>query len=201
MKATRLDLKNKRIGKLIITGQLPVKSTKAQIWKCLCDCGKTINLTNRQLTNHGWKSCGCLKSENQRKIGSRRALETPIRALQNTAYRMLCKNAKVRKIKVTLTFNKFLNLVLQNCIYCNSSPRNHIKPCKKNTNPVYTDLKFWYNGLDRVNNAKGYTATNCVPCCILCNRAKSDMALEEFKNWIRQAYRFQNQTLAAYTGI
>jgi hypothetical protein len=30
-------------------------------------------------------------------------------------------------------------------------------------------------GIDRVDNNKGYTVDNCVPCCTLCNRAKSYM--------------------------
>jgi hypothetical protein len=47
---------------------------------------------------------------------------------------------------------------------------------------------YTYNGLDRVNNSKGYTRTNVVPCCIICNNAKRTLSLSEFLEWIGQVY-------------
>ena len=35
-------------------------------------------------------------------------------------------------------------------------------------------------GMDRVDSSKGYLVENIVPCCYLCNRAKSDMEYDEF---------------------
>lgn len=42
-----------------------------------------------------------------------------------------------------------------------------------------------YNGIDRKNSSEGYTLGNSLPCCRVCNRAKSDMDYEEFKQWIK----------------
>ncbi len=52
------------------------------------------------------------------------------------------------------------------CMYCHYPPRGE------------------FNGIDRVDNAKGYLPENCVPCCKWCNRAKGDGRLEQFMEWI-----------------
>lgn len=52
------------------------------------------------------------------------------------------------------------------CMYCHYPPRGE------------------FNGIDRVDNSKGYTLDNCVPCCAWCNRAKSDGQLPRFMEWI-----------------
>jgi hypothetical protein len=44
------------------------------------------------------------------------------------------------------------------------------------------------NGIDRVVPDKGYVYDNCVPCCKYCNRAKSDLTTEQFKNLIIKIY-------------
>jgi hypothetical protein len=41
-----------------------------------------------------------------------------------------------------------------------------------------------FNGIDRVDNSKGYILGNCVPCCSWCNRAKADGTLAKFMDWI-----------------
>ena len=56
----------------------------------------------------------------------------------------------------------------------------------------YSGAKFsneWdgykYNGIDRVDNEKGYEEGNVVPCCKICNVAKHDMAQKDFIFWAR----------------
>ena len=43
---------------------------------------------------------------------------------------------------------------------------------------------YIYNGIDRVDSNIGYIFENCVPCCKLCNMAKKEYPVEEFKEWI-----------------
>ena len=52
---------------------------------------------------------------------------------------------------------------------------------------------FVYNGLDRVDNEKGYTIDNVVPCCKHCNYAKRNRSVEEFIDWIAQVYEYSVQ--------
>jgi 5-methylcytosine-specific restriction endonuclease McrA len=39
------------------------------------------------------------------------------------------------------------------------------------------------NGIDRVDNNKGYLKENCVPCCKHCNYAKGNLSMEDFSDW------------------
>jgi len=39
------------------------------------------------------------------------------------------------------------------------------------------------NGIDRVNNAFGYTWQNCVACCENCNRSKGTRTVADFMKW------------------
>jgi 2-iminoacetate synthase ThiH len=41
-----------------------------------------------------------------------------------------------------------------------------------------------YNGIDRVDNDKGYLLNNCVGACKFCNFAKKQSDLIGFKEWI-----------------
>jgi 5-methylcytosine-specific restriction endonuclease McrA len=43
---------------------------------------------------------------------------------------------------------------------------------------------YIYNGIDRIDNERGYLPDNAVPCCKRCNQAKADMAIDEFKGWL-----------------
>jgi len=40
--------------------------------------------------------------------------------------------------------------------------------------------EYWYNGIDRKDNSKGYVIDNCVPCHVSINRMKMAMPYEEF---------------------
>jgi hypothetical protein len=48
------------------------------------------------------------------------------------------------------------------------------KPCHYSGHAILTI------GLDRVDNTKGYTITNVVPCCTTCNKAKQAMGPDEY---------------------
>ena len=47
------------------------------------------------------------------------------------------------------------------------------------------------NGIDRVDNAKGYIKTNCVPCCKHCNYVKGDLSITDFEIWTKRFVRKQ----------
>jgi hypothetical protein len=90
--------------------------------------------------------------------------------------------SKARK-KTSFCIDKalFYKIILSNCFYCGSLPSNLCS--RSRTLPPEP-----YNGLDRVDNTKGYTVDNVVPCCAHCNRAKNNYTQEEFYDHIAKIY-------------
>ncbi len=93
-------------------------------------------------------------------------------------------NATVRGVSLDITKEEAFRLMTRPCHYCGAEPSQVCAPKK-----LWTF--FVYNGLDRVDNSLGYTAQNTVPCCKICNRAKNDLPLAEFMEWIQRLTSFQ----------
>lgn len=77
-------------------------------------------------------------------------------------------------------------LIARDCFYCGGKPSN-TKITKNTIKP------FKYNGIDRVDNTKGYSSSNVVPCCRVCNRAKETMTTAEFFDWAERLNAMANQ--------
>lgn len=58
----RQDLSGKKFGRLTVIKVHEYKNQKL-FWHCVCDCGKTTNVTAFNLTHNKIRSCGCLKTE------------------------------------------------------------------------------------------------------------------------------------------
>ena len=62
-----IDLTGRRYGRLLVL--VPAKSRRSpngkprRYWRCLCDCGKTIEVRSDGLTSGGTQSCGCLQKD------------------------------------------------------------------------------------------------------------------------------------------
>jgi len=77
----------------------------------------------------------------------------------------------------------FAELTSSPCHYCGIEPsRIH--------RSVWNSGDYAYNGLDRVDNSKGYIPENVVPCCYTCNSAKSKMTKSEFLAWVQRVYNY-----------
>ena|ERR1700676_4769652 len=79
-------------------------------------------------------------------------------------------SAKQKGLDFTISKSEFLGIILLPCVYCG---------CVS-------------GGMDRVNNLKGYTQENAVPCCGFCNLMKKDHSIEKFLNQIRKIYSYSN---------
>ena len=175
------NLIGQKFNRLTVVDKLESKAYgkyKKRQWKCLCDCGNIAFVITSQLTKSLTKSCGCLHSETSAKnsINSRYKLAN-VNAGYNAIYRAYKNNAKNRKLQFTITLNEFIELLNQNCYYCNIEPsRIHDKS--------YYHIK--YNGVDRINNKFGYLKNNVVSCCKTCNIAKNNLKYEEFLEWIKR---------------
>jgi hypothetical protein len=137
------------------------------------------------LTCNKKKSCGCLtptkSAENSRK--SRYKL-----ANKNAGYNSIYASYKANAIKRNIEFNvdsiDFIKLLKSNCFYCGIKPSNTF-------NKRYYNIK--YNGVDRRDNDSGYTITNSVSCCKMCNISKNNNTEEQFLLWIKRVNKYQTK--------
>ncbi len=95
------------------------------------------------------------------------------------------RNAVRRSILWELSDTDAFELFKKDCSYCG------IGPARVSQRSI-TDGPYVSNGLDRVNNAEGYTLSNTVACCTDCNRSKSTLSPAEFKSFIVRAYEHLN---------
>ena len=112
------------------------------------------------------------QKEYQRLANSSDKHKASIKAYRQTfqgRFSVLKSMAKFRKISFSLTLEDCKNLWKQNCFYC--------KMIAMNTKMGYS--------IDRIDNDKGYVSNNVVPCCSICNRAKSNLSINEFLEWIK----------------
>ena len=100
-----------------------------------------------------WK--GCTRCKGCEKLRDKVRSTKPSRAL--VQYRA---GARKRRLPFTLTKEDFMALWGQNCLYCGE--------------------KIEGIGIDRVDNSKGYTIENVVPCCHRCNMMKWSMTSDDF---------------------
>lgn len=181
-KANFKDLSGQRFERLMAVERVGSKNGNA-LWKCKCDCLNDVVVPGAYLLNGNTKSCGCLTRDvcwfKPLKFGE---------ANFNLMYSRYKQGAVKRNILFNLTKDDFRELIYKNCNYCASAPTSvwnrkilngHI-PC---------------NGIDRVDNNKGYSSDNCVPCCSICNQAKSTLTAEEFKEWIKRLVNHNKELL------
>jgi len=75
---------------------------------------------------------------------------------------------KTKKIKFQLSFVEFDFLVKEPCWYCGFKSETKI------------------NGVDRLDPKLGYDRTNVAPSCWTCNRAKGNMSLKEYEEYLNR---------------
>lgn len=140
---------------------------------CRCDCGteKLVRLCN--LTQQTTRSCGCMQIEwgRQANIGHTRTRKAYGYSAFNTLMKGYQRHAASRNHCWALTEQEFRHLTSQKCFYCETPPAN----VKSQTNGHGS---YIYNGVDRVDNSKGYTIDNCVPSCRPCNSKKNGVTIE-----------------------
>lgn len=57
-----IDLTNKRCGRLVVLKRNGTRGHNI-LWKCICDCGKYVNILSGSIIRNYTKSCGCLKTD------------------------------------------------------------------------------------------------------------------------------------------
>lgn len=156
----------KRFGKLVVL-EIGKKGNHNDYALCKCDCGKQKKIWGTSLYRGCTKSCGCFNDQRGLKSGL------------NSVYKLYQKRAEKLKLEFSISFEIFENLCKGKCFYCNREPSNEVK----RTTKTKGTRSFVYNGIDRVENVKGYTEKNVVSCCKMCNLMKKDMSTDE---WFKQ---------------
>jgi hypothetical protein len=179
----RFDLTGKQFGYWkVISLYCGGRRTK---WNCECVCGKVIAVRAFALKSGASRSCGC-------KSGFANSQKTSLpnnQGVINLLFRQYDYGAIRRNFKFELSLEEFTNFIFQDCHYCGRKP--YKTKMGGGVNRFHKEIA--YNGIDRVNSNLNYTIGNSVSCCIICNRAKNDMELEEFISWIDNMCIFRNK--------
>ena len=167
------DLISKRFGRWIVLQKATNSKSGLRRWLCKCDCGIEREVLEPSLIKGSSTSCGCYQREASRN-GNK--IEEGL-ATKRHIYSVYKRGAIKRDLLFELSFDQFLDLSQKNCWYCGLEPTN-LK------HSYFDNGDFTYQGIDRIDNTKGYTIENCVPCCIMCNRSKLNCSYEDFVAWI-----------------
>lgn len=177
------DAGNEFVGLCKKTGKKKYKS----IFKYVCDCGNTGITRSNSLKSGRVTSCGCQGPIRCKTMaeGKRKQVYSGFSFLWHS-YKC---GAKKRGLEFSLTRDEFRELTSSNCYYCNEEP-NKIRKTRfleyKNSKSVYG---YKYNGIDRIDNNKGYFISNCRPCCEFCNKMKMAHSEKEFLDKISKITR------------
>ena len=95
---------------------------------------------------------------------------------------------KGNTIEDIISFEDYKRLVKQPCYYCGQEFSRVLKDIEHTRKVQVSDTEVKMNGLDRVDNEKGYELNNVVPCCKDCNRMKSNKELSYFLNKVKVIY-------------
>lgn len=157
---------------------------KRYLLKCRCDCGNYTVAEKSKVRAGATTSCGCVQAETRKNLGSLNKKPTGVSAF-NEVYGAYVKGAKIRGYSFELTKEEFAEIIVKPCIYCGDEGTQ--LRTRKSENG-----SFRYTGIDRYDNTKGYTKDNCVPCCKVCNRIKTDMSIEDMETQLEKIMSRKN---------
>lgn len=162
---------------------------KKGVYVIECSCGKissgTATYINKRLKRFEVnKYSACVNcSNNLKKQFSKE--EDDFKVVFNS-YKRRAKNINKPFL---LSLNDVKKLITDDCHYCGDSCKNSRINSKKE--------RIYYNGIDRINSNEGYTITNTLPCCKLCNYSKHTQSYEEFLERIKKIYLKNVQRLSS----
>lgn len=132
----------------------------------LCrDCGGSQICEHNKVKTQ-CKACGTALCSHKRWKGEC-ALCRP-----ENGYNRYKASARNREIIFLLSYDVFVDTIIQACRYCGE------RPC---------------GGVDRLDNALGYTTDNSVPCCVTCNRMKLLLSETQFIEQVDKIHAYRNR--------
>lgn len=185
-----------KYGKLTVKNIFPMNGrgelSGKLLAECICDCGNNKITRVAYLKSGHTRSCGCLTKERKFDFEKLNANNPKhINKMQDPKLGSAMTVYKASYSDENISFEEFLKLSQLDCAYCGKPPSNRINPYANNEKYSIERRKngwFIYNGLDKIDNDKGHSIDNVVPCCINCNRAKCKRGREEFLEWVKRVY-------------
>lgn len=164
-KSTKLQLQGQKFGDLEVLHELRINRRKNLVWLVRCLCGVEFEITSHGLTRGTTARCNSCRLKrlqfNNRKADS---------AVRHLFSRYRCQ-ARTARRSFKISFEKFKTLTSAPCFYTGRVPEQIVK---------MVGSQHEYNGLDRLNNRKGYTLQNSVPCCGVINKMKGTLDAKTF---------------------
>lgn len=102
--------------------------------------------------------------------------------------------AAQRNLNWELGREEFWAVAERPCVYCGNIKTSYFNQPRSSP----WAAPYVYTGVDRVDSAEGYVASNVQPCCKWCNMAKSDRTEKEFLTWAKSVYYNQQKLDAAW---
>ena len=165
------DLIGQEFGRLLV--QEKTRQDGMVAWLCKCKCGNEKIAKTNHLTQGKTKSCGCFALEIRTKPPGHASMTKVIYGIK--------RNAKDRNLEFSLSDEEIKDIITKNCHYCGAEPKEKKPSCKRR----HTNGNVFVNGIDRMDSSKGYTKENCITCCWVCNRMKSDLSYDDFIRQIK----------------
>lgn len=122
-------------------------------------------------------SCGCDHIKAVIDSNRGRKLPNDKDRLLRHAYRNYVGSANQRGLVWDISFEYFSKWVLYPCGYCRGMDIRKLN-----------GMLMYCNGLDRIDNSKGYIVDNIMPCCGRCNRMKGTMDMQDFIDQVKHIY-------------
>lgn len=153
---------------------------------CL-DCATTLTSENRAKGKHDKELRRCircydklLKIEENRQPRQRNYKAEGFKN-KHVVWNHYVKGSKKRGIDFKLTKEKFNSLIIQKCFYCDYQKEGEV------------------NGIDRIDNNKGYIDENIVSCCHICNFAKRTQHPQEFIDKMISIHKYHKFSTEIYS--
>lgn len=150
-----------KVGKLTLLTPSLRNNSKSKYWECQCECGTKEYIAQARLSRNQRTTC--------------RKCNPNIPRVANAAFNKLYFSYRTgaisRHIEWGLTEEEFRTITSANCYYTGLPPSGISK----------TQIsEYIFNGVDRVDNDRGYFIDNCVPCNGKINKMKNNMTYSEF---------------------
>lgn len=189
-------------GKLKVVSGIEIRNTH-RYYKVVCECGVEKFVFGQSLKKGRSKSCGCARAElfinSQKKTRqfNRDGGEIKTIGFKNDRAAHLYQVAFRNSIRdrgsfsgSDLSFHVWKSLVDSPCHYCGTLGSNK-KADYSSGKRLVSNKVIAINGIDRVDSTLPYVASNCVPCCKICNIMKSNLTVNEFLDHVKKIYERQ----------